>query len=105
MCKEGRSLFGGILEDSAEHFVQRAADLYSDQVLWEKSQTAGFEILEGCFNPLRNENLFIEVLKASYAMRHERRLQNTIGAMLWYQGNRSTEYFSRWIEEKNKANA
>ena len=105
MCKEGRALFGGILEDSAEHFAQRAADLYSDQVLWEKSQTAGFEILEGCFNPLRNENLFIEVLKASYAMRHERRLQNTIGAMLWYQGNRSTEYFSRWIEEKNKANA
>jgi hypothetical protein len=27
---------------------------------------------------------------------------NLVGRILWREENRSTEYFSRWIEEKNK---
>jgi hypothetical protein len=103
MCARGRAVFGGVLESDWELFAESTAELYCDEGKWKNAQGAGFEVLEQCFNAKHNEAVFIESLSRSLKARHERRLQNTVGAMLWYQGNRSTEYFSRWIEAKNSA--
>ena len=94
--------FGGVIEESLERYPQRVAELYTDQYAWHEAQTKGQNVLRNLFNQETNARIFQERLTS---LRHEggqMREQNLVGAMLWYNGLRSTEYFSRWIECKNK---
>ena len=54
----------------------------------------------------KEKNLLIvnNAIEDALLNRDERRSRDNVGAMLWHQTMRSTEYFSRWIElkEENK---
>lgn len=95
-------LFGGKMAQSLDEFASDVSSLYTDPAVWEEAQKVGFATLERNFNRQRNERDFLAMLEESLRHKADRRAQNTVGALLWYQGHRSTEYFSRWIEEKGR---
>jgi hypothetical protein len=95
--------FGGVIEEHMERYPQRVAELYTDKGIWEEAQANGREVLTTLFCEARNVQIFQERLTRLYQEGARLREQNIVGALLWYNGLRSTEYFSRWIECKNKS--
>jgi hypothetical protein len=56
------------------------------------------------FDKEKNLSVVTNAVEEALSNMNERRYRDNIGAMLWHQSMRSTEYFSRWIElkEENK---
>jgi hypothetical protein len=105
IAAEGMSsgeLFGGVIEESLTQYPERLAELYTDSTLWDKAQMNGREILTSLFSQTTNAQVFQERLARLVHEKTHLREQNIVGAILWYHGLRSTEYFSRWIECKNR---
>lgn len=100
MC--GELPFGGAICDSWDEFAESTASLYCDESNWIKAQALGFDIINTHYQLAKNSEQFIGALNESLRIKDEVRSQNFIGSLLWHQSLRSTEYFSRWIEEKNK---
>ena len=94
--------FGGVIEERMEHYPQRVAELYTDTSSWNTAQASGREILTTLFSQATNARIFQNRLTRLIHEKEELRQRNIVGSMLWYHGLRSTEYFSRWIECKNK---
>lgn len=100
----GDLLFGGYIKDSWDEFAVACADLYLDKTAWIKAQNCGFEIIDRLYNPIKNSEKFIKAILESRENLKTTRHNNFFGSILWHQSMRSTEYFSKWIEEKNKSN-
>ena len=98
----GELQFGGYIEDDWDRFVERAVSLYTNEQTWNESQDRGFKIISTLFSEEKNAPEFTASLLHAYEGLNERRARNFVGSMLWHNLNRSTEYFSRWIETKNK---
>lgn len=96
------SSFGGLISDVHEQFADSAAVLLSDNQVWKRAQETGLEILSEKFGYAQNSQTFFELLARVTSELEDRRDRNLMGAMLSYHMNRSSEYFSRWIEEKNR---
>jgi hypothetical protein len=94
--------FGGVIEESMERYPQRVAELYTDEDTWFKAQTRGREVLTTLFSKAANARSFQACLARLHHEKAHFREQNVVGSILWYHGLRSTEYFSRWIECKNR---
>lgn len=86
--------------DTPAAFVAAAAALYSDEPRWLAAQTAGLAMLRALFDEERNTEALGRALGRALAQREEARASDWVGAMLWQQGARSTEFFSRWLEAK-----
>lgn len=91
----------GFIADNWSEFAQRAVELYNNSALWEHSQTNGFRILDERFVKRRIQKGLIDRLQHSLVCKEDARRNNFIGAMLQHHTLKSTEYMSRWIEEKN----
>jgi hypothetical protein len=94
--------FGGIIEESMERYPQRVAELYTDIALWTTAQADGRQLLTTLFSETATALTFKESLARLIQDKGKLREQNIVGSILWYQGLRSTEYFSRWIQSKNQ---
>ena len=96
--------FGGVIEDEPRQFAASAIKLFQDKDLWYQSQQYGFEIINALYNCGVNQEIFISSLvnRLNEQAILKARRNNIFGSILWYQKNRSTEYFSRWIELKNQ---
>lgn len=93
---------GSIAEKTADILDQTVA-LYSNKTLWQEAQNNGFTLLKKQFEyELHFTNFKTQLTLLSQKMTKHRN-QNIVGALLWHHSLRSTEYLSRWIEEKNKA--
>lgn len=92
----------GFINDNPEAFVNACINLYQDETLWNGKQQNGFQIINKRFNKTEYRNNFITVLKDISKELHKRRLHNFTGQMLLHHTLKSTKYFSKWIEEKNK---
>eukprot|EP00850_Spirogloea_muscicola_P017017 SM000142S00531 [mRNA] locus=s142:126906:135045:- [translate_table: standard] len=88
---------------TAEEFVRDSVRLHQDGQLWAACQAKGFEILESTFSLDRNERLLGLAMDTALKDMHNNRASDFVGAMLWYHTVRSTEYFSRWIELKERS--
>lgn len=98
----GNLNWNGVITDDVEVFANEAINLYNDENLWNKARENGIEILKKRFQKEAFENLFItHLLKIRDSLAHHRK-NNFLGALLQHHTLRSTEYMSRWIEEKNK---
>lgn len=101
MC--GELPWGGQIADlEAEAFAQAAVQLHEDEARWHQAQANGHRILDTLYRESVVHPQLIADLKRAVADREARRARNWQGQMLWLQSNRSTEYFSRWIEVKTK---
>ena len=94
--------WNGYITDDYSDFIQKALELYSNKEIWEESVNNGFEIIKHKFLFSNYEANFIEVLNTLQVNIESHRNANFIGQMLQFHTMRSTEFMSRWIEEKNK---
>ena len=98
----GNLPWSGEVADLPEEFAQAAIRLYTDKVAWEIAQQNGVEIINQIYPKERLGEAFIERLETLQSNLESHRQQNFIGSMLMHHTMRSTEFMSRWIEEKNK---
>ena len=98
----GNMEWNGFIADNDEDFVEKAAELYTDENLWYKAQQAGYQLLEKRFNKEKFLPDFSEKLKIISATLQEHRNKNFFGQILQHHTLQSTKYMSKWIEEKNK---
>lgn len=105
---ENDASFGGLIANSSQDIVDSAIHLYTSQQQWQKAQVIGFETLKKRFHSSRqvlvtsaidylftrndNDERNIDTMRRS----------DYLGNMLWNSNQKYTEYFSKWIEAKNK---
>lgn len=94
--------WNGFVEDDPETIASKAVDLYTDEELWNQAQINGRIILENRFHIKDFETIFNERIEYLIQNLENHRKSNFIGALLSHHSMKSTEYMSRWIEEKNK---
>jgi glycosyltransferase involved in cell wall biosynthesis len=97
-----RDDWGGYIASNEEDFVQASLRLYTSKELWSQSQRKGVELFNILFNKEHNLSVIDEAMGNAMMNLHERRRQDITGQLLWHQSNRSTEYFSKWIELKEE---
>ena len=99
-----QSLFAGRIADSVNSFADAALELYenkNDQ--WAKlSRREGPNALKDLYSATRHWPTVHQAMQDTVKNRSIRRNSDTIRSVLWQQSFRSTEFFSRWIEEKEK---
>ena len=94
--------WNGFVKDDPKEFVASAIALYSDVVLWEKSQKNGYLIIGKRYQKSSFENDFINRVYSLKENLKQHRNSNFMGSILQFHLNSSTKYLSKWIEEKNK---
>jgi glycosyltransferase involved in cell wall biosynthesis len=103
----GESMFGdlpwnGFIVDEPSVFVDRAVQLYQDEIIWLKAQHNGIEIINKRYLKKIFEDNFSKEVEMLQSDLQKHRLTNFMGAMLQHHTLNSTKYMSRWIEAKNK---
>jgi glycosyltransferase involved in cell wall biosynthesis len=101
-------LFGGLVIKSAGNgdfcleFANQAFNLYCDYDLFMNLQGYGFKIIESKFSHSVFNDSFSDFFRTVISETFVKgALKQTLYKILNYQFNRSTEFFSKWIEAKN----
>jgi len=94
--------WNGFVENEYSDFISKAVLLFSNQEVWEQAVQNGYEIIQQKFMFSIYKSKFLDVLKELQTNLESHRKANFIGQMLQFHTLRSTEFMSRWIEEKNK---
>lgn len=94
--------WNGFITNDNSDFIIKAVELYSNQEVWEQAVENGYEIIKQKFMFLIYKSNFLNVLNQLQTNLESHRNANFIGQMLQFHTMRSTEFMSRWIEEKNK---
>lgn len=85
---------------TAEDLAADAVRLYRDAEIWRQSAEQGRQHLERWFDEDKNGRELLASLEWAFNNRHQQRRNNFVGGMLWMNGQRATEFFSRWLELK-----
>jgi glycosyltransferase involved in cell wall biosynthesis len=93
--------FGGVVAESAEEFIHAAINLYIDEKSWGQKQQIGRGLIENLYGMQNWTNVGSSLISTICDLEERRQLDFTRG-VLWQQSLRSTEYFSRWIEQKER---
>jgi glycosyltransferase involved in cell wall biosynthesis len=102
---EGMTLsgsFGGRVAENALEFAQAACELHENSSERRQARDVGLETVRTRFNHAVNSKRLISQLLEIRARLPEYRAANFTGRMLSHHLHRSTKYFSRWIEAKNR---
>ncbi|WP_298543500.1 glycosyltransferase [uncultured Aquimarina sp.] len=94
--------WNGFIKDKPEEFANAAVKLHNNQNIWSQAQQNGIEIINTLFSKEKYSNQFIQKIVELQNNLENHRSKNFIGSMLQYHTLRSTEFMSRWIEEKNR---
>jgi O-antigen biosynthesis protein len=94
--------WNGFIEDDYSNFISKVVELYSNQEVWEEAVENGYKIINYKFLFSIYKSKFLDVIDHLQTSLESHRKTNFIGQMLQYHNLRSTEFMSRWIEEKNK---
>lgn len=94
--------WNGIIADDEQELAKAAVQMYQDEILWQKAQQNGIEIVNQRYCKSLFGNGFISHILSIQENIEQHRLDNFIGAILLHHTLSSTKYMSRWIEEKNK---
>jgi hypothetical protein len=92
--------WGGIIESENIKFAQAAIDLYRNEKLWNQCQSTGRNLIKQLFDADTNFLQLNHDLQIALQERESRRNSDYFSSILWSQQARSTEYFSKWIEQK-----
>lgn len=94
--------WNGFITDDYNDTIAKCVTLYQNQTVWDKSQQNGYQIIEQVYKLERFKDLFLQKIIDVKNNVTLHRNSNFIGEILNFHLNRSTEFMSRWIEEKNK---
>jgi glycosyltransferase involved in cell wall biosynthesis len=92
----------GFIDNDPQEFANNAVKLYQDEIIWNKKQKNGFEVINKRFNKSSIQTKFLEQINSAIQHLNEKRLKNFIGQMLQHHSLQSTKFMSKWIEGKNK---
>lgn len=95
--------WNGFITDDPSEFTKAAVRLYNNETLWQQSQQNGIEITNTRFQEEIFCNPFLDQVSKLQKNLNKHRAKNFIGNLLQYHTLRSTEFMSRWIEEKNRS--
>ncbi len=95
--------WNGFVIDDPSKFAKAAIRLYNNESLWQQSQQNGIEITNTRFQKKKFCTPFLNQVSKLQKDLNKHRTKNFIGSILQHHTLRSTEFMSRWIEEKNKA--
>lgn len=95
-------LWGGEVAWNETEFAAKAIQLYTDSALWLQRQQAGLHILQELYDSKVNALALTRRLLSLKENQNRLREENIMGAILNSHFYKSTKYFSKWIEEKNK---
>ncbi len=93
---------GGIVAHTAAAIAQAAVHLHGDEIEWQQHAQQAVTIINKLYSSAATMVPVIDRIAKLINNLESSRMANFTGQMLWQQGSRSTEYFSRWIECKNK---
>ncbi|KAL7537352.1 hypothetical protein ACHAXR_007758 [Thalassiosira sp. AJA248-18] len=99
---ENGGRWGGMIASDIPKFVDAAIEVYTQKDLWRTCQDNGTSLLNKLFNGRVNLPLVEDSIHDAIIGLRKRRQLDFIGALLWRGSQRSTEYFSKWIELKEK---
>lgn len=94
--------WNGVVADDNELFANSAIELYTNQTMWEDASKRSLNILKERFDKNEHNKLFMERVNNLKNNLDKSRSNNLMGSILNYNSNRSTKFFSMWIEAKNK---
>ena len=94
--------WGGLIASDTDSLVDSAVKLYHDEELWNKCRNKGHELLQCLYNDKYHFNAIQTSIEEAMQTTMNRRKYDYTYGMLWHQTFRSTEYFSKWIETKEK---
>ena len=97
----GPNEWGGFVASSSQEFVECAVSLYQDEDIWKHKSQKGNGILSNLYGIHQWESVVARLADVCHNL-EERRQHDFMRGILWQQTTRSTEYFSKWIEAKNK---
>ena len=101
---ETNTCWGGVgSATTADDLVHAAVRLYMDEAEWSDCQAQGFNLLRALYDGEKNLSQIHSAIELRLEDMDRFRESNYLGSMLWSQAMRSTEYFSKWIEEKEKS--
>lgn len=98
----GTGPWPGAIADSAEAFVEAAADIYRTPARWQLARAACLPLVRERFADMPHRDALIAQLMCLRAHLPEHRQRNFIGAMLNHHHHKSTQYMSQWIEAKQR---
>ena len=101
-------IFGGMywgcpISADPTKIAKAAVDLYQSESKWKVTQKQGQEIANARFSANDWQPKLPKMLKEAIKNRDENRHQHFYGRLLRHHNQRSTEFMSRWVEEKNKS--
>jgi hypothetical protein len=99
----GELPFGGLVAGTAEELADAAVRLHEDHVAWNAAADAAARLIDTLYTEAATMTPLLTRIAMLRANLGAARQANFTGAMLWQQGLRATEYFSRWIELKEGA--
>lgn len=97
--------WGGLVAYDTEKFVSAAVQLYTQKDLWQSCKEKGKELLNMFFDGRVNLPTVENSVRDCISDLNRRREADIFGSILWRDTQRSTEYFSRWIELKESLSA
>ena len=111
--KEGPPLLlrpwgGSCTSETAASLAAEACRLYLDEGEWKKASEEGMRLHDALYFTPRPADAAVAAVDAllsnssSSSLLLSRRARDFMGAALWADSARATEYFSRWIELKEK---
>jgi glycosyltransferase involved in cell wall biosynthesis len=93
----------GLIAETPEQWVDAIAQLLEGSELWSHLSQSGLErSLVGPFSRAGVEERIHQVVFNLLETMDQRRSRDWFMSILWQENFRSTEYFSRWIEVKNR---
>jgi glycosyltransferase involved in cell wall biosynthesis len=98
---DGLSWGGEIADDSIE-FAEKALKLYENEEFWESQKIRGTVLLQDLYSEDVNSSRLLDYFVQLRDHLETMRRRNYFGSILKFHQYRSTKYFSKWIEEKNK---
>jgi len=93
--------WNGFITANFIEFSQKAIELYTKKMIWEKAQKNGIEIINQLYDKEKLSNSFLYKIKELYLQLENHRTQNFMGSLLQHQTLQATKYMSKWIECKN----
>jgi glycosyltransferase involved in cell wall biosynthesis len=94
--------YSGIVSEDTESFARAAVQLYTSEEQWEVTQKQGFQIINQRFQKSIFKDAFLKRISEIEENLKLHRNSNFMGQILQHHTLKSTQYMSKWIEEKNK---
>lgn len=98
----GTLKWNGTITDDESDVADAAVTLYNNEEIWNQSIQNGQQILQKRFLKVDFETIFKDKISTLDSELEQHRKRNFIGSLLQHHTMKSTEYMSRWIQEKNK---